>query len=33
MDRETVGKRVIGFEDVCGDKLCKKMGCKMNNKH
>ena len=23
---------VIGGEDVCGDRLCKEMGCKMNNK-
>ena len=23
---------VIGFEDMCGDRLCKEMGCKMNNK-
>ena len=23
---------VIGCEDMCADRLCKKMGCKMNNK-
>ena len=23
---------VIGCEDMCRDRLCKKMGCKMNNK-
>ena len=25
-------RNAIGCEDMCGDRLCKYIGCKMNNK-